>query len=358
MKRISLVAAFIVALFLCFSLIVFAQSVIVGTATKDANLRAGPGTTFTIAGTVKAGQTLKIVGKNPAGDWYHLDSGSWIAAFLVKVSATTPTATAPPAGKKATPTPTRTPVARVVTTPTKVDASSDPVAQTYIQGAQGALLAIASGSETIHTRFLEAAGNVSVIFTNEWKLDVGGALAKFKIGSEAIRKLKPPTYLADLQSDLVAMANHVDKSATLFASGIDELDANKLKAGNAELQAAMKFVDSAQAKLALFRSAQTGAAAPTPATASTDATAWYAGGTLHKATLAEWAQATERNKLATAADWVTAGYNLTTVEEMAVYAPQLVDCLDAFIASNTVMSANSPIVDSATVCLIMLKPTK
>ena len=106
---------------------------------------------------------------------------------------------------------------------------------------------------------------------------------------------------------------------------------------------------------------QTSTALNTPLPTNTPAPTpepWYAGGTLHKATVAEWSQATERNKLATAADWVTAGYKLTTVEEMTVYAPQIVACLDAFIADNAVVQPTSPIIDSATVCLIMLKPTK
>lgn len=33
---------------------------------------------------------------------------------------------------------------------------------------------------------------------------------------------------------------------------------------------------------------------------------WYEGGTLHKATVAQWNAATNQNKLATAADWLAA----------------------------------------------------
>ncbi len=44
------------------------------------------------------------------------------------------------------------------------------------------------------------------------------------------------------------------------------------------------------------------------ATTSTPATQteWFQGGTLHKATLAQWRVATNANKLATAADWLAA----------------------------------------------------
>lgn len=52
-------------------------------ANRAANLRSGPGTTFTLVGTVQMGQALAVVGRNPAGDWLQLQSGAWIAAFLV-----------------------------------------------------------------------------------------------------------------------------------------------------------------------------------------------------------------------------------------------------------------------------------
>jgi uncharacterized protein YraI len=55
-----------------------------GTATAAANLRAGPGTGFAKVGSVTKGEIVEIAGCNTKCDWYQLDSGSWIAAFLVK----------------------------------------------------------------------------------------------------------------------------------------------------------------------------------------------------------------------------------------------------------------------------------
>ncbi|MFN8487492.1 MAG: lamin tail domain-containing protein [Caldilineaceae bacterium] len=96
MKYKSLIAASFAALLLYVT--VFAQSTFTGTVNKAANLRAGPGTTYALAGTVKQGQTVTIVGKNTAGNWYHLDGGQWIAAFLVNVATTA----APQAGQQPT----------------------------------------------------------------------------------------------------------------------------------------------------------------------------------------------------------------------------------------------------------------
>jgi len=53
------------------------------TANRNANLRSGPGTTFSVAGSVQAGQILNIIGKNQASDWLQLSDGKWIASFLV-----------------------------------------------------------------------------------------------------------------------------------------------------------------------------------------------------------------------------------------------------------------------------------
>lgn len=57
-----------------------------GIVTRNANLRAGPGTTYAIAGSVTARAKVQIVEQTAAGDWYKLENGKWIAAFLVTVA--------------------------------------------------------------------------------------------------------------------------------------------------------------------------------------------------------------------------------------------------------------------------------
>lgn len=52
-------------------------------ANKAANLRGGPGTTYPVVGSVKVGQALNLVAKNADGSWLKIDSGQWIATFLV-----------------------------------------------------------------------------------------------------------------------------------------------------------------------------------------------------------------------------------------------------------------------------------
>lgn len=54
-----------------------------GTVLHNANLRSGPGTNYPVVGKVGAGQRVGISRCNDACTWYQLDTGNWIAAFLV-----------------------------------------------------------------------------------------------------------------------------------------------------------------------------------------------------------------------------------------------------------------------------------
>lgn len=51
---------------------------------EEANLRAGPGTEYERLGSAAPGERLELIARNPAGDWYQLAGGAWIAAFLVE----------------------------------------------------------------------------------------------------------------------------------------------------------------------------------------------------------------------------------------------------------------------------------
>jgi hypothetical protein len=60
-----------------------ATGVFSGVVNRDANLRAGPGTNYAIVSGAKAGQQVIVIASNAANDWYQLDTGQWIAAFLI-----------------------------------------------------------------------------------------------------------------------------------------------------------------------------------------------------------------------------------------------------------------------------------
>lgn len=61
---------------------------------------------------------------------------------------------------------------------------------------------------------------------------------------------------------------------------------------------------------------------------------WYDGGTLHDSTYAEWQAGKQRDKLATAADWVTAFEGFGAPEEIRVKAERLLVCIDETAVDN------------------------
>lgn len=95
LQRALLAACLLLALLATPALAQEAQTAVV---LRDANLRSGPGTTYRIDGSAKAGERLHIVGANDAGDWYELETGQWIAAFLVRIEGSESTVSGPPAG--------------------------------------------------------------------------------------------------------------------------------------------------------------------------------------------------------------------------------------------------------------------
>jgi uncharacterized protein YraI len=86
----SLLLAF--CAFAAFASVLFAQPTFPTTVrvTTNSNLRSGPGTGYARVGRATTGTLLTVTGCNDTCDWYQLDNGNWIAAFLVvEVAATT-----------------------------------------------------------------------------------------------------------------------------------------------------------------------------------------------------------------------------------------------------------------------------
>ena len=85
-------------------------------------MRGGPGTAYDIVGNVQAGQPLAVTARTGAGDWYQLDSGAWIAAFLVDRAPSVDVALAIPP----LPTPTTAPTAAPTNPPLPMAPSPAP----------------------------------------------------------------------------------------------------------------------------------------------------------------------------------------------------------------------------------------
>lgn len=81
---------------------------------------------------------------------------------------------------------------------------------------------------------------------------------------------------------------------------------------------------------------------------------WYAGGTLHSASLTEWRSADHRNKLATSADWAVQGFD--TVSGLEQKATELLACVeeafDSYVATH---KETDTVTDIAVGCVILMK---
>jgi hypothetical protein len=90
-----------------------------------------------------------------------------------------------------------------------------------------------------------------------------------------------------------------------------------------------------------------------------NAAEWYAGGTLHKANVAEWSGATPENKLATAADWTVSiiGTRKTQsmgMDQVRVLASSLVECVDVSTKGVEQDVATTSVTELAAACAILM----
>jgi len=87
---------------------------------------------------------------------------------------------------------------------------------------------------------------------------------------------------------------------------------------------------------------------------------WYVGGTLHQSTSAEWNKATEKNKLATCADFVANIKELNNesyagdTEAMKRDAIALMICINETVKGDDMSNLNLKISEIAVSCLILM----
>ena len=104
--------------------------------------------------------------------------------------------------------------------------------------------------------------------------------------------------------------------------------------------------------------------------AETEALEWYEGGTLHKATAREWNRASYRDRLATTADWfmgITKETNPTLQKKLKaikdfnawlatskIFAMELEGCVTDMAANERIISPDSLIPETASLCYITM----
>ena len=80
---------------------------------------------------------------------------------------------------------------------------------------------------------------------------------------------------------------------------------------------------------------------------------WYAGGTLHKATISEWKVATSKNKLATCADFVAHKNEDISLDMMKIKASALKTCIDEAVNGHSAVD-NEAVSQIAAQCILLM----
>jgi hypothetical protein len=180
------------------------------TALRDANLRAGPGTNFAVVGGVRPGDRLSITGQNAAGDWYQLDDGKWIAAFLVKVEVVAPPAT-----------PTVSPTLGTTAVDVQIVAAMEALYIAHLQGLTGVYQAAFMGLEMQRVAVVQTP---SLFLDAQWRLRTATILDLILTVGNDVRALVPPTRFEGVHNDFVAAAGHYDRVAETMINGLDRAD--------------------------------------------------------------------------------------------------------------------------------------
>lgn len=204
----------------------------IGVTMDVANLRAGPGTTYPISGSLASGQSVIIVAKNDAGDWYQLDSKAWVASFLVDTRE-------PP-----------TVVPTAISLPVMVAyLRNDRIGKVYLTDLSDIYNAIQESFGLIGTRFSQYVDNPSIIHTKTWQNDVTASLTVLKASLALIPQMNPPFYLADLHSDLLQATDHLNKAIELVNRGLRNESDNDFNLGAQEIKLATPFLISIRTRL-------------------------------------------------------------------------------------------------------------
>ena len=80
---------------------------------------------------------------------------------------------------------------------------------------------------------------------------------------------------------------------------------------------------------------------------------WYEGGTLHRAIISDWINATDQNKLATCANFMATVDNTVSMTELKRRATQLKNCIDETI-KGLESTNNESVAEIASACTILL----
>ena len=229
MKRIWLIAIAVVLLLQC--LPAFAQS--------SGN--------FAVVGGAKPGQVVTILGSNPAGDWYQIGEGEWIAAFLVSPLGQTGGTTVP------------------AQQPNAQSSDATRAIQGYTDELSSIMTSYSNALAVLGKQISKAQHDIRVLQEEDWQATTAAALAYLQRLGQRVRSVAPPPLLLSAHNDTELAAIYYDAAAAIISKGVEQRDGRLFAAALDQIALGTNAMRSAQAKLeALAQKGSMPVPAPTP----------------------------------------------------------------------------------------------
>jgi hypothetical protein len=100
----------------------------------------------------------------------------------------------------------------------------------------------------------QAASDPTLIFDDEWRMEVVIELAIWSVSRERFAAMTPPSSLASFHAKFLDALTRLQMAGNLFAEGVDEVDAEKISRASAQMSAGTALLDEASDLLTQFRS--------------------------------------------------------------------------------------------------------
>ncbi len=232
-----------------------ATGAVSSTVTVDANLRAGPGTTFDLIGGTITGQAVNIVGRNADSTWFRLDNGGWVLGTLI---ANPPALeTVPVVNNDGTPVepaaaPAETPAAGLgglLPTPTpQAPAAAAPAADldAYLTSAAELVGQFDVVLNSVDSLLAEANSNPALISDSAWRTRMNAALTLLRRTSASVGELAVPAGAESIQTLLETAAASYIEAAQALSGALQAADAALLVDADAKLGVATANLTAAE----------------------------------------------------------------------------------------------------------------
>lgn len=251
------------------------------TATTNANLRTGPGTTFNIVGNTTFGQALVVTARDATGGWLLLDSGNWIAVQLV--DGLPPVATIPVFDPNAPPTPTPAVPAAAIPTATQPVTGTAPITGTpeapllptatpapaptatqaapvlsvdenvYLVEYDNIIANYQRALTAIDRLVTSASGDTAVFSDQQWTTDMNTAIQLLRNAGPAVARLSVPERFAAAHNSLATAATQYNQAADLLTAGVQARSTAQFDEAFSAIALGDASVAQASAALSAFR---------------------------------------------------------------------------------------------------------